>query len=232
MTETEPFWTHDRGTEQTLVLDDAERSIWVRAHVEQERYDWPQEILPFEPPPRDRRVRTYVLAELYAPTYEYVATVQLGPQANLPPRKPGEPDVLRGRITEAGAQLRERNLAKCQAWYYPEVGAILLWEVFPCWANLRAHRHGSTAPKDEPAKSAAYRTLWTVFESFLVELVRATRPRVILTPHWEPEYSREAWHAFLRQLGYAPTPIGDKPGPWQKRLLGGPPTPAYPEGTP
>jgi hypothetical protein len=43
-------------------------------------------------------------------------------------------------------------------------------------------------------------TLWRGFEGFL--LGRIPGVSRIVTPAWDPGYSRQVWQAFLRRLGY------------------------------
>lgn len=85
-----------------------------------------------------------------------------------------------------------------QAWYYPEVRTIVLWE-------LRLHGSLEATPL---GYDDALPTLWRGVETVLTtQFPDAQR---LLTPSWELEHPRPTWQRFLTDLGYTPHPTDEQ----------------------
>jgi hypothetical protein len=94
--------------------------------------------------------------------------------------------------TTARGQQRPEPIGYGQAWYYPAVRTIVLWDL------MSYHPENLT----DPAQHDILPTLWLGVEEQLRSVFPdATR---ILTPSWEPAFHRGAWQRFLDALGYRP----------------------------
>jgi len=83
---------------------------------------------------------------------------------------------------------RRVEVANLHSWYYPDAGALMLWEV-DIW------RH----PEADPRKDFI---LAVLFDGFERELLRVfPNARQVISPH-EPNYPSEQWAEFLLERGY------------------------------
>ena len=106
---------------------------------------------------------------------------------------------------------RYREIGNAQAWYYPGLGIVMLWEV-ELYESFR---------KPIPAQDVTLGQLWCIFEGYVLD--RCPGVRQVGTPGWEPNYHQEGqpnpnqrWQDFLTQMGYRPWP--GRPGLFLKEV--------------
>lgn len=128
--------------------------------------------------------RVYVHAKACYFTPDYVVTVAVTAGNG----KPGEPIGHVEDITPRGSIRRE--FGNLQAWYYPAVQTLMLWEV-DLWRGR----------EENPAEDFILACLFDGFEHELLRQFPDTRE--VITPN-EPNYDSAQWAAFLDARGYLP----------------------------
>lgn len=176
----DPYWTEDVEIGEGVFWREVYR-IRMRVHREIERYHRPQEIVPDLQASGER---IYVQATPYVLVPDITIEVGLSPHPS--------PTGAVGEVTSSDWRgMRQVEVGRAQAWYYPADRTLILWE---CCPFERDHAGA------DPAQNAAWAALWKGFEQFLV--AHLSDVGRIITPAWDPEYERVVWQAFLRALGY------------------------------
>jgi hypothetical protein len=133
---------------------------------------------------KDNTERVYVHAKACYFTPEIVVTIAI----TAPNAGPGEQVGVVGDAQRRGSIRRE--FANLQAWFYPDAGALMLWEV-DLWRGR----------EENPTQDFLLACLFDGFERELLRIFPDARQ--VITPH-EPNYPSEQWAAFLAERGYAP----------------------------
>jgi hypothetical protein len=133
---------------------------------------------------KDNTERVYVHAKACYFTPEIVVTIAV----TAPNAGPGEQVGVVEDARRRGSIRRE--FANLQAWFYPDAGALMLWEV-DLWRGR----------EEDPAQDFLLACLWDGFERELLRVFPDAQE--IITPH-EPNYDSRLWAAFLAGRGYTP----------------------------
>lgn len=133
---------------------------------------------------KDNTERVCVHAKAFYFTPEIVLTIAV----TAPNAKPGDQVGVIDDVQPHGSVRRE--FANLQAWYYPDAGALMLWEV-----DLSRGR------EEDPATDFILTCLWDGFERELLRVFPDAQE--IITPH-EPNYPSERRAALLAERIRAP----------------------------
>jgi len=176
-----PYWQFDWPIGNAPILG-RRQPVSLRVHIADEAFSRRSDLLTLS---QWRGTRTYIHAHPYILIPEITVTMQLTPVC----------DALGaiGHVTAARQHgMREHDIGRAQAWYYPADAIVILWE---CYLN-------EWCRGEFPGQDEALHVVWTGFERLLKE--RWPQARRILTPGWEPIYDAPVWHAVgLRRQGYA-----------------------------
>jgi hypothetical protein len=135
---------------------------------------------------KDNTERVYVHTKACYFTPEIVVTIAV----TAPNAAPGEQVGVVEDARRRGSIRHE--FANLQAWFYPDAGALMLWEV-DLWRGR----------EEAPAQDFLLACLWDGFERELLRIFPDARQ--VITPH-EPNYPSEEWAAFLAERGICAIP--------------------------
>lgn len=99
-----------------------------------------------------------------------------------------------GQVTDSRVEGSDRHfIANLQAWYYPDVKTLMLWEVdiFSSYCGV------------DPTRDFLLSNLWYFFEQSLLK--RFSDCEKIVTPGHEPKYDDKKWREFLTSQGFEPS---------------------------
>ena len=179
--ESDPYWTDDVLLGEAPIQGEPS-PVRLRLHVSEEpdHASNREELVPLA---HRAGSRAYVHAKPYVSEPDITLSVGLFPT-----------ETARGAIGEVLSSdwvgLRQREIGRAQARFYPTDRLLVLWE---CFLEDPFRR-------DDPLHDPVLATLWTGFEGLL--LARFPQTQRIATPSWEDLYERPAWQLFLGGQGY------------------------------
>jgi len=174
------FWQHDFIVGEAFVPEFKERKlVRMRAHESEERF-YKEKYYPVKGP----GTRFYVAARPYVLIPEVHIEIELYP-------RPRGLEV--GRVVRPEwVGMREIEIGNAQAWAYPEDRVVILWECY----IFEPNRAKVPVKEDD-----LYVMVFKAFEKFLVDRFK---PKVIVTPRWEPTVKEEEYIDFLKFMRYSP----------------------------
>jgi hypothetical protein len=123
---------------------------------------------------------------VHAKACYFVPDLVLTFAVTAPDAKPGDQVGHVEDVCSRGS--RRIEFANLQAWYYPDLQTLMLWEV-----DLRR------SPENDPRNDFILGCLFNGFERELLRVFPDTRQ--VIAPH-EPNYPSEQWAEFLASRGY------------------------------
>jgi len=174
------FWQHDFLIGEAFVPEFKEKKlVRMRVHESEETF-YEERYYPIKGP----GTRLYLLGRPYVLTPEIEIKIELYP-------KPRGLEI--GRVVRPEwVGMREVEIGNAQAWGYPEQAVVILWECYIYEPN----RAKVPIKEDE-----LYVMVFRAFEEFMKERIK---PRVIVTPGWEPTVAEEEYVNFLKFMRYSP----------------------------
>jgi hypothetical protein len=120
-----------------------------------------------------------------------------------PPHTVPSPGGFIGRTVDSEIHgYDKRPIGTSQAWYYPSIDTLVIWESFINKDSKRFYFGVEPDKSCDPLADGISVKVWKEMESLLLK--RFPQARHIVTPAWDSAYSKDVWQSYLRELGYQP----------------------------